>query len=102
MLENEKIDFNSYFKNDLFCGEDLDLVCEKIEKNIPSLLGNSKYSDIDDKLLELNTQFQSCLSDEQRKLFKKYLSVRQEATNYQNCLAYYIGVKAGLTLGKIN
>lgn len=57
MLENEKIDFNSYFENDLFCSDDLDLVCEKIEKNIPILLGDDNYAEIDDKLLELNTRF---------------------------------------------
>ena len=54
---NEKIDFNSYFENDLFSGEDIDLICEKIDKNIPALLGNDKYFDIDDKLIKLNTRF---------------------------------------------
>ena len=54
---NEKIDFNSYFENDLFSGEDIDLICEKIDKNIPILLGDDKYFDIDDKLIKLNTRF---------------------------------------------
>lgn len=53
----KKIDFNSYFENDLFSERDIDLICEKIDKNIPGLLVNDKYFDIDDKLIKLNTRF---------------------------------------------
>lgn len=94
----KKINFSSYFENDLFSEDDIDLICEKIEKNIPILLGNDDYFDADDKLVELNTMFQSCLSEEQKKIFKKYIEANKKVVSFHNCLAYYLGIQTGMKI----
>lgn len=94
----KKINFNSYFENDLFSEADVDLICEKIEKNIPILLGNEDYFDVDDELVALNTKFQLCLSEEQKKIFRKYIEANKKVASFHNCLAYYLGVQTGMKI----
>ncbi len=89
-------------KNDMFSQADLDIISEKMEKNYMILLGNSEYLDIDIKLTKLNDKLNILLNEPELKFFNEYLDTNLEAVNYQNCLAYYLGVKAGLEMGKLN
>ena len=55
MIEKSKKDkIFEPFEDDLFCQEHVDIINEKVEKNIPTLLGNDIYLDIDDKIVDLN------------------------------------------------
>lgn len=101
ILENEKVDFSSYFENDLFSQEEVDLIEEKMENNMPILLGRDNYIDIDNKISEANVKLTKLLNEKELKIFKDYQSASINATSYQNCLAYYLGVQAGINSNKL-
>lgn len=101
MQKDKKNDICSDFSNDLFSQVDIDLVSEKIEKNLPALYADKSYSKIDDKLLDLNIKLSSSFDKNQKKLFREYLDIYAEANFYQNCLAYYLGIKAGLDISEL-
>lgn len=90
---NKKNNISSKIDNDLFSQVDIDFVDEKFEQNLPLLLQYGKYIEIDKKLSKINLELVSSLNEKQRELFRKYQTVSLDATSYQNCLAYYIGLK---------
>lgn len=100
-MENEKVDFSSYFENDLFSQSDVDLVEEKMESNMSILLEHQNYIDIDNKISETNVKLSKLLNEKELQLFNDYQSSSINATAYQNCLAYYIGVLAGMNSKKL-
>lgn len=91
----------SAFDNELFDDVDIDIVSEKMEKNLPVLLANKHYMDIDDELLDLSMKLNSLLGENEQELFNKYIEINSEAISYQNCLAYYLGLKAGLNMRRL-
>jgi len=90
---NKKNNISLKIDNDLFTQIDLDFVDEKFEQNLPLLLQYGKYIEIDKKLAKLNLELVSSLNEKQRELLRKYQNLSLDATSYQNCLAYYIGLK---------
>ena len=82
--------------NELFNQTDIDFIDEKIELNMPLLIGYNQYMEIDNKLEEINLKLSSTLDKSQQKLFNKYQEYSINATSYQNCLAYYIGIQTAL------
>ena len=102
MIEKSKKDkIFEPFEDDLFCQEHVDIINEKVEKNIPTLLGNDIYLDIDDKIVDLNLKLNSILNKEQLKTFNGYLNTALEASLYKNCLAYYLGLQDGIKIGEL-
>ncbi len=89
-------------KSRMFSQADLDILRKKMDRNYVVLLGNSAYLDIDIKLTKLIDKLNILLNESELKLFNEYLDINEEAINYQNCLAYYLGIKAGLEMNKIN
>ena len=79
----------SEFDNELFDDVDIDIVNEKMEKNLPVLLANKHYMD------------NSFLDEHEQALFDKYIETNSKAISYQNCLAYYLGLKAGLNIRRL-
>lgn len=90
---NKKKNISSKIDNDLFSQIDIDFVDEKFEQNLPLLLQYGKYIEIDKKLAKINLELVSSLNEKQRELLRKYQNLSLDATSYQNCLAYYIGLK---------
>lgn len=88
-----KKNISSKIDNDLFSQIDIDFVDEKFEQNLPLLLQYGKYIEIDKKLAKINLELVSSLNEKQRELLRKYQNLSLDATSYQNCLAYYIGLK---------
>ncbi len=99
--KDKKNDICSDFSNDLFCQVDVDLINEKLEDNLPVLYANENYGEIDDKLLDINEKLASSFSQAQKKLFREYIDASAEANFYQNCLAYYLGIKAGSDISEL-
>lgn len=99
--KDKKFDICSDFSNNLFDQVDIDLVNEKIENNLPTLFANENYSKIDDKLLDLNERLASSLNQTQKKLFREYIDTYIEVNFYQNCLAYYLGIKVGSDISEL-
>lgn len=91
---NKKNNISSKIDNDLFSQIDIDYVDEKFEQNLPLLLQYGKYIEIDRKLAKINLELVSSLDEKQRELLRKYQNASLDATSYQNCLSYYIGLKA--------
>ena len=90
---NKKNNISSKIDNDLFSQIDIDYVDEKFEQNLPLLLQYGKYIEIDRKLAKINLELVSSLNEKQRELLRNYQNTSLDATSYQNCLAYYIGLK---------
>lgn len=91
----------SQIDNELFSETDIDFIDEKIELNMPILIGYEKYLEIDRKLAKLNTALVSSLNEKQIKLFREYQMVSLDSISYQNCLAYYIGAKSKIETEKL-
>ena len=91
----------SEFDNELFDDVDIDIVNEKMEKNLPVLLANKHYMDIDDELLELSMKLNSFLDEHEQALFDKYIETNRKAISYQNCLAYYLGIQYGMKINEL-
>ena len=100
-MENKKVDFSSYFENDLFNQADVDLVEEKMENNLAILLESKEYIEINKKFHEMTLKLDSSLTSKQRKLLTEYQGLELEITTYQNCLAYYLGCKATIENDKL-
>ncbi len=98
---NKKNNISSKIDNDLFTQIDLDFIDEKFEQNLPLLLQYGKYIEIDKKLAKLNLELVSSLNEKQRELLRKYQNLSLDATSYQNCLAYYIGLKTKNEIEKL-
>lgn len=90
---DKKNNISSKIDNDLFSQIDIDFVDEKFEQNLPLLLQYGKYIEIDKKLAKINLKLVSSLNEKQRELLRTYQKLSLDATSYQNCLAYYIGLK---------
>ena len=98
---NKKKNISSKIDNDLFSQIDIDFVDEKFEQNLPLLLQYGKYIEIDRKLAKINLELVSSLNEKQRELLCKYQKLSLDATSYQNCLAYYIGLKTKNEIEKL-
>lgn len=98
---NKKNNISSKIDNDLFSQIDIDYVDEKFEQNLPLLLQYGKYIEIDKKLAKINLELVSSLDEKQRELLRKYQNLSLDATSYQNCLAYYIGLKTKSEVEKL-
>lgn len=98
---NKKNNISSKIDNDLFSQIDIDYVDEKFEQNLPLLLQYGKYIEIDRKLAKINLELVSSLNEKQRELLRKYQKLSLDATSYQNCLAYYIGLKTKNEIEKL-
>ncbi len=88
----------SPFDNKLFSNADIDIIDEKIEKNIGVMMADDGYLDNDDILTNLDLKLNNSLDDYQQIILDKYLDAFRRSYAYQNCLAYYLGVKEGLNL----
>lgn len=86
--------------DDLFCKTDIDFISDKIDENFPILLADDTYLEIDKELFELNSKLIRLLTEDELKLFEKYLDISLDASSYQNCLAYYLGIKIGINMKK--
>jgi hypothetical protein len=98
---NKQDTISSQIDDELFNQGDIDFIDEKIELNLPKLLGCAKYIEIDRKMSKINLELISTLDDNQRKLFNDYQMLALDATSYQNCLAYYIGHKSKIEEDKL-
>lgn len=92
----------SIFDNELFCDADIAIIREKVEQNLPILFSNDKYIEIDDKLQELNIELTSILNNPDLEMFQKYIKINTDLIDYQNCLAYYLGLQAGIKINDLN
>lgn len=99
--KDKKSDIYSDLSNDLFSQVDIDLINEKLDDNLPVLYANEAYAKIDDKLLDLNEKLTSSFNQAQKKLFREYIDTSIEANFYQNCLAYYLGIKMGSNISEL-
>ena len=52
-------------------------------------------------MLELSMKLNSFLDEHEQALFDKYIETNSKAISYQNCLAYYLGLKAGLNIRRL-
>ena len=91
----------SPFSNELFNQADIDIVTEKVEKNIPVLFSNNNYMEIDDKLADLSMELTSLLNSPELEMFQKYIKINTDLINYQNCLAYYLGLQTGIKINEL-
>lgn len=89
------------FENELFNQTDIALINEKVEENIPILFSNEHYMKIDEKLLDLTETLESLLNSPELEIFKKYVKINTDAINYQNCLAYYLGLQSGIKINEL-
>lgn len=89
------------FINELFSSTDVAIVAEKVEKNLPILFSNNNYSEIDDKLLDLNMNLTSLLNSPELEMFQNYIKINTDIINYQNCLAYYLGLQSGMKINDL-
>jgi len=89
------------FDNELFCDADIAIIREKVEQNLPILFSNERYSEFDDKLQELNRELTSLLNSPELEMFQKYIKINTDIIDYQNCLAYYLGLKAGIEIKEL-
>lgn len=100
-LESKNLNDISSFDSQLFDQVDVDIVNEKMENNISILFANQHYMDIDEELLDLKMKLNSLLGETEQKLFDKYIVMNSKSITYQNCLAYYLGLKTGISINKL-
>ncbi len=89
------------FHNELFDEADISIVAEKMEENLPILFSNDHYMEIDDKILDLNMELTSILNSPELEMFQKYIKINTDIINYQNCLAYYLGIQYGMKINEL-
>ncbi len=99
MINKKEISKN--FEDYLFSELDLDYVWEKVDNNLPTLLGITGYLENEQKLTKINKQLLSSLNEEQRKLLNEYKKTAVDSMTYQYCLAYYLGQKSIIELDKL-
>lgn len=100
LMSKEKLISNS-FNDSLFSQLDLDYVWEKVDNNLPTLLGVTEYLENEQKLTKINKLLVSTLNEDQRKLLSTYKKTAVDSMVYQYCLAYYLGQKAKLEADKL-
>ena len=76
-----------------FNKENMDLVDDKIEQNITNLLDIEEYLELNRKLSKLDLELIKILNSEQKEVLRSYQKIELEISSYQNCLAYYLGLK---------
>lgn len=99
-MSKEKL-VSEHFENYLFSQLDLDYVWEKIDNNLPTLLGITGYLENEQKLTKINKLLVSTLNEDQRKLLNEYKKTSVDSMVYQYCLAYYLGQKAKIESDKL-
>ncbi len=90
-MENQIPESNSSY---IFSEVDIDLISEKIDKNLEILEDYTDYNILNHKKTELELKLFSYFDEAQTELLKKYLLLLTESIKYQNALAYYLGMKA--------
>lgn len=101
MKENKPIELSSYFEDDLFNESDIEYVREKVDTNLPILLGVTEYLEIERKSTKLKLQLVATLNSQQKQLLNQYCELESDSIAYQNCLTYYLGLKSRIDLDKL-
>lgn len=91
----------SVFNNELFDEADISKVAEKMEENMAVLFSNEEYMEIDDKIQELNINLTTILNSPELEMFQRYIKINTDIINYQNCLAYYLGMQYGMKINEL-
>ena len=91
-MENNKI---IEFKNSnvIFSEKYLDMMSSLVEDYGEVLDKNKKYVDSTVEFLELNDYFNNILSGDNKKRFERLMSLAIDLKNYENTLAYFLGIK---------
>ncbi|MBR2138269.1 MAG: hypothetical protein IJ966_03095 [Bacilli bacterium] len=91
-MENNKI---IEFKNSnvIFSEKNLDMISSLIEDYGDVLDKNKDYTKLSLEFLELNDFFNDQLSPEDKKVFERLMSLNMDLRNYENTLAYFLGIK---------
>ena len=89
---------NKKSKNNIFNEQDIDFVRELVDKNLPILFGQEISLDNDEKIFEIKKIINNLQNPETKKLFDTFEDLLRKSISYQNCLAYYIGLKKGVEL----
>lgn len=91
-MENNKI---IEFKNSnvIFSEKNLDMISSLIEDYGDILDKNKDYTKLSLEFLELNDYFNDQLNKENRKIFERLMSLEIDLKNYENTLAYFLGIK---------
>lgn len=84
----------------LFCQEDIDYIFKQVNKNINLLFVQDFFLENKEKIYEIEKSVEDLKSSELNYLFREYEKLTEESIVYQNCLAYYIGLKKGLNMNK--
>lgn len=93
---------NERIKDNLFDYEEIYYVRREISEYLTSLYTTEYSLKIQDDIFEFEDYVEKLLNKELKKRFKKYERAKDEDSDLQNCLAYYIGVKKGIEFNKIN
>ena len=88
-------------KSNIFSEIDMDLIAEKIDQNLDVLEKFTDYNIVEYKINELELQLPNYFDEGQKKILKKYLTLKTESIKYQNTLAYYLGMKAREEIDKL-
>lgn len=101
MKKSKPINLSSYFEDDLFKESDIEYISEKVDVNLSVLLGVTEYLEIERKSKKLNLQLVATLNPQQKQMLKQCLDLQVDSIAYQNCLAYYLGLKSRIDIDKL-
>lgn len=87
--------------SNIFSEIDMDLIAEKIDKNLEILEDYTDYNILNHRKTELELKLFSYFDESQSQLLKKYLMILTDSIKYQNALAYYLGMKAMKEIEKL-
>ncbi len=101
MKKSKPINLSSYFEDDLFKKSDIEYISEKVDVNLSVLLGVTEYLEIERKSKKLNLHLTATLNPQQEQILKQCWDLENNSRAYENCLAYYLGLKSRIDIDKL-
>lgn len=86
---------------DLFNDDFLDFLTIQLEKNSDILESNPHYKKFTKNYFEVNNEVEKISNPKIKSLFEHYMAYCVQTNLYENCLAYYLGLKTGTSISKL-
>lgn len=91
----------SCIEDELFAEDRIELINEKVDNNFLCLNKIKKYRDFDEKQTDLFEKLNVLLDSDVLELLNDYIDASAICRDYERSLAYYLGCKAIMDIGKL-
>lgn len=79
----------------------IDFVNFQMEKNLYLFKKVDKYKKYNKEFSKINENIEKITNEEEKKLIEKLIDCYEKMSLYENAFAYYLGMKQGLNMSKL-